>query len=391
MRKITLAKHVRRSFYSRNPSIYADQIATDLSDFEPGDVAELESAKGRFLGVGFVNPNSRIAFRIAAFEPTVIDAGFLMQRIRTADGLRAPVREATDAYRVFHGEADGLPGLVIDRYADCIVVQMLFAGVDRLRGELIEVLGEFFHPCAIVARNDAPVRLLEGLPQVKEVLRGEPPETVIVREGRVRLAVDVLSGQKTGMFLDQRENRMALGPLAAGRDVLDCFSYTGVWAVHTALGGARSVLAVDSSAPAIATASRNAELNGVADRIVFERANVFNRVRTLRQEGRRFGCIVLDPPAFARTASARKKAIRGYVQINMRVMGLLERGGILATSSCTQVVDRTAFLDAIKEASRRVGGDMRIIRQAGAARDHPVLLSTARSEYLKCYFLQRLE
>jgi len=390
LRKITLAGHVRRSFYSRNPYIYADQVATDLSDFEPGEVAELASAKGRFLGVGFVNSAAKVAFRIASFEPVEIDARFLASRIANADKLRAPIREVTDAYRVFHSESDGIPGLVIDRYGDCIVVQMLSAGVERLKDDVVRVLGDIFRPRSIVARNDSPVRLLEGLKLEKEVLAGAPCEKAVVREGQAKLVVNVMSGQKTGMFLDQRENRMALGPLATGREVLDCFAYTGAWSVHAALCGAKSVVAVESSAGALETARENAELNGVSGRITFERADVPRHLGKLRREGRRFGCVILDPPAFAKTVAARKQAMRGYVQVNMRAMGLLQPGGILATSSCTQVVSKPMFLDAVREACRRVGADMRVIREAGAARDHPVLLSTSRWEYLKCFFLERV-
>jgi len=342
------------------------------------------------------SPASAIALRMLTAEERTIDGGFWRERLDAAGRYReqlglerpggGPGTEST-AYRLVHAEADGLPSLIVDRYGDYLVVQLLSAGLEAHREEIVEALRERFGPAGVLARNDVPVREFEHLPRTVELLWGAVPEELEVREGGVRYLVAPWSGQKTGAFLDQRENRLRAGELSRGR-ALDCFSYHGSFALHLA-GRAERVVMVDSSADALARARANVALNGFDD-VEYVQASVFDHLRAEESAGARYDIVVLDPPAFAKRRDAAERAFAAYKEINLRALRILEPGGYLCTFSCSYHMNPALFGDMLQEAAADAGRPVRWIEPRGQALDHPVLMQVPESAYLKGAVLQAL-
>jgi 23S rRNA (cytosine1962-C5)-methyltransferase len=318
----------------------------------------------------------------------VDSVGFYEQRIAAALAHRRGIYPTLGTFRAVYGESDFLPGLVVDKYEEFLSIQMLSAGMERRRGVIVEALQRVFAPRGIIARNDVAVRGLEKLEEKVELLDGTIPELVEVEENGLRFLIDLRAGQKTGGFLDQKQNHLLLRDICREREVLDCFCYAGSWAVHAASFGARSVLGLDISAGAIAQAERNATLNGVADRACFEECDAFERLRSLKHEGRSFDVIVMDPPAFVKSRKNIAEATKGYLTVNRRALELLRPGGYLITCSCSFHMGREPFREMLVSAARLARREMRLVATCCQAADHPVLLSFPESEYLKCFMLQ---
>jgi 23S rRNA (cytosine1962-C5)-methyltransferase len=291
-------------------------------------------------------------------------------------------------FRAVYGESDFLPGLVVDKYEEYLSIQMLSAGMDMRRDLIVAALQRVYAPKGIIARNDVSVRILEKLEEKVEILAGEIPGLVEMRENSLRFMINLREGQKTGGFLDQKHNHLLLRNICRDREVLDCFCYAGSWAVHAGHFGASSALGLDISARAVQQATGNAELNGVADRVRFEECDVFERLRSLKHEGSSFGVIIMDPPAFVKSRKNIPEATKGYLTVNRRALELLEPGGCLITCSCSFHMGREAFREMLINAARLAKREVRLVATCYQAPDHPVLLSFPESEYLKCFVLQ---
>lgn len=389
MIKITLKKNEDRRIKAGHPWVFSNEISQVEGEHQPGVAAELFDAGGGLIGLGYYNPHSLIALRLLSRQQADIEsAGFFEQRLMAALGHRRSLYPALSTFRAVYGESDFLPGLVVDKYGDYLSVQLLSTGMEQRREQLLEALTKVFSPKGIIARNDVAVRSLEGLEQKVEVLQGEIPDLVEVAENGLRFLVDLREGQKTGGFLDQKENHLLLRNLCQGRDVLDCFCYAGSWAVHAGHFGAASALGIDISARAVAQAARNAELNGLSGRVSFEECDAFDRLRTLKHEGRRFGVVVMDPPAFVKSRKNIAEATKGYLTVNRRALELLEPGGYLITCSCSFHMGREAFREVLTSAAKVARREVRLVSSHSQSPDHPVLLSFPESEYLKCLVLQ---
>lgn len=378
---------------SRHPWIYRSDIAQ--SDAGPGDLVRVINERERPLGWALWSSQSQIALRMVSDDTraTPPDERTMMAgRLRAAAAYRGALDIDATAYRLVHGEADGLPATIVDSYREddrtYFVVQTLSQGADRRRDLLVELLVDLFAPTGILARNDPKVRRLEGLPEEIAVLHGVVPEEIAVREGRVVSRVDLRRGQKTGAFLDQRENHLAAMHYARGR-ALDAFTYHGGFALALA-SRADQVLAVDSSASAVEATRANADANSIRNVEVRE-ANVFDELRELEIAGAMFDTIVLDPPAFAKNRTSVQRALAGYKEINLRAMRLLAPGGVLVTCSCSYNVDEALFLDVVEDAARDARRTMVLVERRMQARDHPVLLNVPETHYLKCFILRRAD
>lgn len=368
--------------------IFSNELAAHPKDLAPGSLVEFVDRHGEFLATGYYNPHSLIAGRVLSRRREPVDAGFFSARLAAARALREALYPGADAWRWVFGEADGLPGLILDRYADTLVIQSATAGMDRLLPVLLEALEDHWPAGDLVLRNDSGVRRLEGLAEEKRVIRGgERPRPVIAEGGR-RFQVDCLEGQKTGFFLDQRDNRLAFAALAGPGEALDLCSYSGAWGVHLAARG-MEVTCVDVSRRALDDGARNAALNDLAPRMTFTRMDVFEFLQAARREGRRYRAIVLDPPAFAKSKAGLRAALKAYRKANGLAMGLLAPGGWLASCSCSYHVAPEGFLDLLRHAGAEQGGGMHLAEYRGQARDHPALLAMPETRYLKCAFLRR--
>lgn len=381
---VTITKRGVQRVRARHLWIYRSDVA------DPGGAAEGETVRvidshHHVLGSALYSSRSQIALRLVSFDAVEINHDFWVSRLDAAEALRQLVVRDSTAYRLVYGESDLLPSLIIDRYNDCFAIQTLSQGMDALKQMWVELLVDRYHPTTIVERNEARVRDLEGLPRVAQIVYGRNPGEIVIAEHGVRLTVDLLEGQKTGTFLDQRENRMAAGLYARGR-ALDCFTYQGAFALHLARG-AEQVIGIDSSASAISQARRNAELNG-ATNIEFAEANVFDRLREMEQAGERFDVINLDPPAFAKNRAAIDGALRGYKEINLRAMKMLTPGGTLITSTCSFHMSEDAFLNVLAGAAADAGRSIQLIEKRMQSRDHPVMISMPETYYLKCMILR---
>lgn len=352
---------------------------------EPGDVVRVVDRRGMFLGVAFCNPRSEIPLRLVSRDDEPVDEPFFRDRIKKAIAFREALGIDADARRLVHAEADGIPGLVADRYGDYLVLQVGTAAVDRRLEWVLDALQELVSPRGVLLRGDSAARKREGLKTGVSVLRGEVPETVVVREGPVRYEARLRGGQKTGSFLDQRENHLAAGRYAKGR-VLDVFSYAGGFALHAARE-AESVEVVDASGPALEAARRNAELNGLTN-ISFTRANAFDLLRERSDAGERYDAVILDPPAFAKTRRELPKARRAYKEINLRAIKLLVPGGTLITCSCSHHFSRELMQETLRSAAADAGRALRVRGWRGQAADHPELLAVPETAYLKCAILE---
>jgi 23S rRNA (cytosine1962-C5)-methyltransferase len=362
---------------------------SDVMDVSPdrGPVLEVRGPRNRMLGHALFSPESQITLRMLARDDRPIDIAFWRNRLQTAIRFRDTLEIDATAFRLIHGEADLLPSLIVDRYGDYLVVQALSHGMDQMMPAIVTLLVELTGARGILARNDPKVRLLEGLEQKVEVLHGEIPETIAVREGAINYEVDPRHGQKTGLFLDQRENRDAAARYAQGA-LLDCFSYHGGFALALA-SQCQSVEALDISADAVARITRNAEVNGISN-VTAREVNVFDELRHLEREGARYDTIVLDPPAFAKNKASVPKAMAGYKEINLRALRLLTPGGILVTCSCSYNVDEAMFAEAIYEASVDAHTPVTVVEKRMQGRDHPVLLGVPETYYLKSFILRKV-
>ena len=383
---IVLKKGREKSLQRRHPWIFSG--AVEKASGKAGDTLDVLDSSKRFLARAAYSPKSQIRARVWTFDPAEqVDAEFFRNRLQKALALREalPASRHANALRLIHGESDGLPGLVVDRYADVLVAQFLAAGVERWRDPILDALLELSGCEAIFERSDAEVRKLEGLePRVGFARGNRNAARCPIIEYGLNFRVDVEQGQKTGFFLDQRENRQRVRALAAGREVLDGFCYTGGFSIAALAGGAKRVTAIESSAPALQVAKENLAANPLdASKVDFRQADVFSELRKLRDSAARFDLIILDPPKFAPTTAQVKKAARAYKDINLWALKLLAPGGLLATFSCSGAVSPELFQSIVAGAALDAGGEARIIERFGAAADHPVALAFPEGEYLK--------
>jgi 23S rRNA (cytosine1962-C5)-methyltransferase len=384
MATVTINRKGEDRVRAGHPWIYRSDV--ENADAAPGDLVQVTSGRGRPLGYALFSEQSEITLRMIS-HGAAMPAAFVRERLASAIRYRESLSLDATAYRLVHGEADRLPSLIVDRYGDYLVVQALSQGIDRRVAEITAALVELVEPKGILARNDPRVRLLEGLEQRVEVLHGEVPDRIEVREGAVRYQVDPWRGQKTGLFLDQRENREAALRYARGR-LLDAFSYNGGFALALA-PRCETVLAVDISEDAVARIRDNAARNGLAN-VEARAMNVFDELRELERVGARFDTIVLDPPAFAKNKAAVKKAMSGYKEINLRALKLLEPGGFLVTCSCSYNVTEAMFVDVVSAAAADAGVEVSLVEKRAQGRDHPILINVPETYYLKCLVLRRL-
>jgi 23S rRNA (cytosine1962-C5)-methyltransferase len=366
-----------------HPWVYRNDLEGP-PEIPSGDLVAVTDPQGRFLGQAFYSAASRIALRFVTVGEEPLNGDFWEDRLQRALAYRRRVVAETDACRLIYGEADGFPGLVVDSYAGHLAIQTMHPGMERRLPEIMELLVAHLSPPSLTLRHDAEVRRQEGLPLLVETVLGDLPPRVEVREGLVRLWVDVKNGQKTGLFLDQRENRLAAAALSRG-EALDAFAYQGGFAMHLAPGAQRVTL-VESSAAALGLARENAALNGFTN-LEFVKQNVFAFLKEAVAAGRRFDFISLDPPAFAKSRGDRDAAYKGYKEINRRAWQILNPGGVLVTSSCSYNLSEAEFLAIVREAAAAAGRQARLVERRGAAKDHPALLSLPESLYLKCLIL----
>lgn len=384
--QVALVRRGVERWQAGHPWIYRADLNGDPA-LSGGEVVRVVDGRGWFLGKAFYSKQSKISLRWLSYEDVAVDADFFRQRLTTADALRRHALPGETTYRMVHGEADLLPGLVVDRYGDCLSVQFLVPAMEQRKALFTELLTELFKPRAIVNRSDVNVRHLEGLTPEKGLLSGTLPGPISYDEGLVRVRADLMEGQKTGTFLDQRENHVMAAQYATG-EALDCFSYVGGFALQLATR-AKHVTAVEISDAAAAQLRENAAANKLTNVDVVV-ANAFDFLRDAVDEGRRFDTIVLDPPSFAKNKDAIPAAIRGYKEINLRAMQLVRPGGYLISASCTYHVDEQAFEDMLASAAADAKRRVQIVERRGAGRDHPVLLNLRETRYLKCFVLRVL-
>lgn len=391
--KIILKKEEGRTLRAGGAWIFDNEIDRIEGEFSDGDLVRVYAFNDFCLGTGFINTHSKIRIRMLSRSgDTVVDDAFIRSRVRDAVDYRKHVIDMSSCRLIF-GEADFLPGLVVDKFADILVVESLALGIDRYKHLIIDELKSLLAAGGmpirgVYERSDAPVRLKEGLPLEKGFI-GDPFDTnVLITENGVRFSVDVADGQKTGYFLDQKMNRAAIRPLCKGARVLDLFTHTGSFALNAAAAGAASVLAVDASEPALERAKINAGLNGFSDIVSFRCADIFELLPELERQGERYDVIILDPPAFAKTRESLKNARKGYKEVNLRAMRLLNDGGYLATCSCSHFMTPDLFYETVLSASKDAHKRIRQVECRTQAADHPILWPAMESYYLKFYILQ---
>lgn len=380
-KQIHLRNKEDRRILGGHPWVFSNEIREMKGTPAIGDVVEVIAASGTPLGIGLFNPHSLIAVRLLSPAIEEIDHAFFRTRIGTARDLRERLYPGETAYRLVHGEGDYLSGLIIDRYNEHFAVQTFSYGMDQRLPLICDVLKEFFSPVSIVARNESPLRTLENLPLHRDVLYGEPGPTVITERG-LRYSVDLREGQKTGFFLDQRENRGALERFCKGARVLDAFCNDGGFSLTAARGGAREVIGIDISEEAIARARANALLNHI-EGVHFEEGDVFERLERLVKSGEKFDVLVLDPPSFTRSRKNVQAAKKGYLELHRSAFALLPPGGILLTASCSHHILPEVFLEIVDESARQSGRKLQLLEWRGAAPDHPTLPAVPETRYLK--------
>lgn len=391
-----LKKGEGRALKSGGPWVYDNEIASIMGNFENGDIVIVRDFDGYPLGRGFINTNSKIRLRMMTRnENQEIDREFLKMRVRDAWEYRKKTVDISSC-RVIFGEADFLPGMVIDKFSDVLVVQSLALGIDKLKMIIIEELKSAMAEDGITIRgvyerSDAKVRLQEGMERVKGFI-GEPFDTKVqIVENGVKYIVDIEDGQKTGFFLDQKYNRLAIQRLCKDAKVLDCFTHTGSFALNAGIAGAKSVTGVDASQLAVDQATENAELNGLEKRVKFICEDVFELLPKLEAEGEKYDVVILDPPAFTKSKNSIKNAVKGYREINLRGMKLVKDGGYLATCSCSHFMSYELFTQTIGQAARNVHKRLRQVEYRTQAADHPILWSADESYYLKFYIFQVID
>ena len=394
---VTLKKGAGRTLKEGGPWIYDNEIESIMGSFTDGDIVLVHDFDGYPLGRGFINRNSKLTVRMMTRNrDTEVDESFIRMRVKNAWEYRKKVMDDISSCRVIFGEADFLPGLVVDKFADVLVVESLALGIDRFKEMIIDILKELMeadgiHIRGVYERSDAKVREQEGMERYKGFI-GAPFDTKVeIVENGVRYYVDVKDGQKTGFFLDQKYNRRAAAKLCKGARVLDCFTHTGSFALNAGMAGAEHVTGVDASELGVAQARENAALNGLKDRVEFICEDVFDLLPRLEKQGEKFDVVILDPPAFTKSRSSIKKAVKGYREINLRGMKLVKDGGYLATCSCSHFMDQELFTKTIGQAAQNVHKRLRQVEFRTQAPDHPILWGAGDSYYLKFYIFQVLD
>ena len=393
---VTLKKGEGRTIKAGGMWIFDNEIESIMGSFTDGDIVVIHDFDGYPMGKGFINRNSKIEVRLLTRNSKQeIDVEFLKQRVKDAWEYRKKTVDISSC-RVIFGEADFLPGLVIDKFSDVLVVESLALGIDRFKLQIIDLLKEILAEDGIkikgvYERSDAKVRLNEGMERVKGFIGEEFDTNVEITENGVKYIVDVKDGQKTGFFLDQKYNRLAIQKLCRGARVLDCFTHTGSFALNAGIAGAREVIGVDASQLAVDQATENAKLNGLENVVSFRCEDVFELLPKLETEGEKFDVVILDPPAFTKSRSSIKNAIKGYREINLRAMKLVKNGGFLATCSCSHFMSYDLFTETINQAARNVHKRLRQVEFRTQAPDHPILWAADESYYLKFYIFQVCE
>lgn len=368
--------------------VFSNEIQDVDGAVEPGDAVHVVDASGRLVGTGYINPHSLIAVRLVSRSNVDISGDFLARRIADALAYRERIMPGERVCRVVHGEADLLPGLVIDRYGDCVVLQSLTAGIERRLDLVVEAVTRTLDPQTIVLRNDSAMREYEGLTFEKRVVKGDLAGPVEIEQDGHAFLVDVLDGQKTGFYLDQRENRRETSRLAKDREVLDCCCYSGAWSVYAASAGAANVTLIDSSGPALDLAQRNWELNRLETDAEIRDGDVFRMLNDMGRSGRRFGLVILDPPSFSRSRKHVREALKAHRTLNRLAMEVTRPGGHLVTSKCSHLIEREAFANALVGAARDAGRHARVAAVRGQGADHPVILGLPETDYLECVVLE---
>lgn len=394
MNKIFLKVKEEDRIQLGHPWVFDNEIGRYQSESANGDVVEIYTKAGHFLGRGIINKNSKISVRIFTRQKDeAIDAAFFVRRIRDASALRSRFYAKEDSYRLVFAEADLIPGLVVDRFADVsgkvfLSVQFLTLAVDHFRTEIVAALNEVIKPTGIFERSDVHVRGLEGISEQKGWIGASHDPRITIRENGVQLQVDLENGQKTGYFLDQKDNRALVAGLSKGMAVLDTFTHTGAFGLNAWKGGAASVVSVDISEEAVATVNTNIALNGAGKVMSAAVADVFDLLKSYEKDGKKFDVIILDPPAFTKSAKMIEKAYGGYKEINLRAMKLLNSGGYLVTCSCSHFFDAEHFYHMLQNAAMDAHKTVQILEKRGPGPDHPALLGYPESDYLKCAILR---
>ncbi len=382
MTKLYLNRQIAPRIANGHPWIYGNEVNRIEGTVEPGEIVDVYYSDGKFAGRGYINPKSQILVRLLTRKPETIDDQFFHTRIAQAWQYRQKIGY-TENCRLVFGEADQLPALIIDKFNDYFVIQILSLGMDKWKTAIVHALHSIFSPKGIYERNDVPVRELEGLPQQKGFLT-EPFDTnILITENGLQFYVDIENGQKTGYFLDQQDNRRAIQPIVKEAEVLGVFTYTGTFEIHAAHYGAKSVVGLDISENAVAQANKNAALNGLENICRFETVNAFDVLKQWGKEGRQYDVVMLDPPAFTKSRENIQKALTGYKEINLRGMKLIRNGGFLVTSSCTNLVQPDMFLQTIDAAAKDARKKLRQVTFQSQASDHPIIRGMENTNYLK--------
>ena len=388
MNRIHLRKNQERRIRAGHPWVFSNEIWKMPKTLAPGEVVEVLDGRGHYLGTGFYNPHSLISIRLFSREQEELDHKFLEGRIDRAKKLREELYPGSQHYRLIYGESDGLPGLIVDRYGDQLVMEVMSLGLELRKQDIIGSLSEALAPRAIYERSDSYSRRLEGLQPSVGVAFGEFVPDTEVEENGLRFGANLETGQKTGWFFDQRDNRLALRQYVAGREVLDCFCHTGGFGLNATAGGARSVKGLDISETAVAQAKVNAGLNGLEAVCTFEKADLMQALKKKSEAGEQYDVVILDPPAFAKNKRSVEPALKGYKEINLRAMKLLAPGGILASCSCSFHIEDEQFRVMLVDAARDARRTLALLEFRHQARDHPVLLAMKETQYLKCAIMQ---
>jgi 23S rRNA (cytosine1962-C5)-methyltransferase len=385
--QVQLKKGHERRARRGHPWLFSNELASNPRDYRPGELVRVIDSRERLIGIGYINPRSLISVRLLRRDDGPVDEEFLRTRVESALELRERLYPGEEAIRLVYSESDGLPGLIVDRYGDHLALQVTTAGMDALLPQLLEILEELLDPACIVARNDSMFRDLEGLPREVTVLRGLPAADFTVGYEGLSLRIDLMGGQKTGLFLDQRDNQRALLPGLARGSVLDACCYQGIWGLLALRAGAERVTGVETSSDALDLAARHADANGFGDRAEWVREDVMEYFKACRAAGRQFDMVILDPPAFVKSRKHLKTGLRGYLDLNRKGLELVSPGGILITCSCSHHVRREIFRDTLSHAAGLAHRHVRVLAEGGQSRDHPPILAAPETEYLKCLAL----
>jgi len=382
MTKLYLKRKISQRIALGHPWIFNNEVDRVIGPVAPGDIVEVYYWDDQFAGMGYINPQSQIIVRLLTRKKELIDADFFYKRILEAWNYRQKIGY-TENCRLIFGEADGIPALIIDKFNDYFVIQTLALGIDVWKPAIVEALNRIFSPKGIYERNDVPVRELEGMEQKKDFLSAPFPTEIIIKENDLRFHVNIETGQKTGYFLDQQDNRRAIEHIVKDAEVLGAFTYTGTFEIHAAHYGAKSVLGIDISENAVAQANKNAALNKLDHIVKFEAMNAFDVLKNWSKQGKQYDVVMLDPPAFTKSRATIEKAITGYKEINLRGMKLIKNGGFLVTSSCTNLVSPELFLDTINLAAKDARKRIRQVTFKTQSSDHPIIWGMENTHYLK--------